>query len=210
MLRIARTDDVLDLGCGTGHLAQEVRVLTDGRVVGIDLSPEMIEMARGAAPPDVEFLTAAAEDLDMPETFDAIICNSAFQWFTDVPGALANCFAALRHGGRMALQAPAHREYCPQFLRAVRMLAGDRRTARTWDRFRSPWTFYETAEEYSRLFAAAGFDVVAAEVEELREHTTPERALEMFESGRRPATSTRAATTCPGPWGIPRRRGSSS
>mgnify|MGYP001011275360 FL=1 len=46
-----------------------------------------------------------------------------------------------------------------------------------------PWTFYETADEYGHLFSAAGFDVVAAEVEELREHTTPERALEMFESG---------------------------
>jgi len=49
MLRIERTDDVLDLGCGTGHLAQEIRVITDGRVVGIDLNPEMIALAREAA-----------------------------------------------------------------------------------------------------------------------------------------------------------------
>jgi hypothetical protein len=83
----------------------------------------------------------------------------------------------------MALQAPAHREYCPQFLRAVETLTGDPRTAATWSRFHTPWTFYETGDEYGRLFAAAGFDVVSAEVEELREHTTPERALEMFESG---------------------------
>jgi ubiquinone/menaquinone biosynthesis C-methylase UbiE len=183
MLAVERTDDVLDLGCGTGHLAQEVRVLTDGRVVGVDLSSEMIELARAAAPEGIEFLTGAAEELDLPEAFDAIFCNSAFQWFTDAPRALANCHAALRHGGRMALQAPARREYCPQFLRAVEKLASDRRTADTWSRFRTPWTFYETGEEYGRLFAAAGFDVVAAEMEELREHTTPERALEMFESG---------------------------
>jgi ubiquinone/menaquinone biosynthesis C-methylase UbiE len=183
MLAVERTDDVLDLGCGTGHLAQEVRVLTDGRVVGIDLSPEMIELARAASPEGIEFFAGAAEDLDLREAFDAIFCNSAFQWFTDAPRALANCAAALRRGGRMALQAPARRQYCPQFLRAVGTLAGDARTAGTWSRFRTPWTFYETADEYGRLFAAAGFDVVAAEIEELCEHTTPERALEMFESG---------------------------
>ena len=36
----------------------------------------------------------------MPEAFDAILCNSAFQWFTDGERALRNCFAALRPGGR--------------------------------------------------------------------------------------------------------------
>jgi ubiquinone/menaquinone biosynthesis C-methylase UbiE len=183
MLGIERTDDVLDLGCGTGHLAQEIRVLTDGRVVGVDLSPEMIASALEAAPDTIEFFTGAAEAMDMPGQFDAIICNSAFQWFTDGPRALANCFAALRPGGRMAMQAPARRDYCPQFVRAVGTLAADPRTSETWSRFRTPWTFFESGEEYGRLFAAAGFSVVAAEMEELREHTPPERALEMFESG---------------------------
>ena len=183
MLGVERTDDVLDLGCGTGHLAQEIRVLTDGRVVGIDLSPEMIALAREAAPETIEFVTGDVHALDMPESFDAILSNSAFQWFKDGEHALRNCFAALRPGGRMAMQAPARQEYCPQFVNAVARLAGDPRTAETWSRFRTPWTFYETGEEYGRLFEAAGFSVVAAEIEELREHATPERALEMFESG---------------------------
>ena len=183
MLGVERSDDVLDLGCGTGHLAQEIRVLTDGRVVGIDLSPEMIALARQAALEGIEFVTGAAEELDMAGEFDAILCNSAFQWFTDEPRALANCYAALRHGGRMALQAPARHEYCPIFVRAVGTLAADARTSETWARWRSPWTFYETADEYGRLFTDAGFVLVAAEIEELREHATPERALDMFESG---------------------------
>jgi ubiquinone/menaquinone biosynthesis C-methylase UbiE len=183
MLGIERTDDVLDLGCGTGHLAQEIRVLTDGRVVGIDLSPEMIALAREAAPATIEFHTGDAHTLDMPEMFDAILCNSVFQWFRDGERALRNCLAAHRPGGRMAMQAPARREYCPQFVHAVARLADDPRTAETWAHFRTPWTFYETGEEYGRLFEAAGFSVVAAEMEELREHAAPGRALEMFESG---------------------------
>jgi ubiquinone/menaquinone biosynthesis C-methylase UbiE len=183
MLRIERTDDVLDLGCGTGHLAQEIRLLTDGRVVGIDLSPEMVALAREAAPEGIEFVTGAAETLDMPDQFDAIFCNSAFQWFTDEPRALANCFASLRPGGRMVMQAPARHEYCPNFVRAVATLAGDARTAEVWSHFTTPWTFYETAEEYERLFTGAGFALVGGEIEELREHCTPNRALDMFESG---------------------------
>jgi trans-aconitate methyltransferase len=183
MLGIERTDDVLDLGCGTGHLAQEIRVLTDGRVVGVDLSPEMIALAREAAPEGIEFITGAAEELDMAGEFDAILSNSAFQWFKDGPRALARCFAALRQGGRMAMQAPARHDYCSTFVRAVDTLATDPRTSETWARFRTPWTFYETAEEYARLFTDAGFALIAAEIEELREHATPERALDMFESG---------------------------
>ena len=184
MLGLERTDDVLDLGCGTGHLAQEMRVLTDGRVVGIDLSPEMIALAREAAPDTIEFFTGAAEALDMPGQFDAIFCNSAFQWFTDGPRALANCFAALRDG-----RAHGHAGAgAPGLLPAVRARRRrrsprDPRTSETWSHFRTPWTFFETGDEYGRLFAAAGFSVVAAEMEELREHTTPERALDMFESG---------------------------
>jgi trans-aconitate 2-methyltransferase len=183
MLGVERTDDVLDLGCGTGHLGQEIRVLTDGRVVGIDLSPEMIALAREAAPEGIEFIIGAAEELDMPGEFDAILSNSAFQWFKDEPRALARCFAALRPGGRMAMQAPARHDYCSTFVRAVDTLAADPRTSETWERFRTPWTFYETAEEYGRLFTDAGFALVAAEIEELREHATPERAVDMFESG---------------------------
>jgi ubiquinone/menaquinone biosynthesis C-methylase UbiE len=183
MLRIERSDDVLDLGCGTGHLAQEIRLLTDGRVVGIDLSPEMIALARQAAPEGIEFVTGAVEDLDMPGQFDAIFCNSAFQWFTDSAKALANCYAALRPGGRMVMQAPAGRDYCPEFIHAVGTLADDPRTAETWSHFHTPWTFYETAEEYERLFTDAGFALVGGEIEELREHCTPNRALDMFESG---------------------------
>ena len=183
MLRIERNDDVLDLGCGTGHLAQEIRQLTDGRVVGMDASPEMIKLAKEAAPDGIEFVVGPAEDLDMPGQFDAIFCNSAFQWFTDEPRALTNCYKALRPDGRMVMQAPARREYCPNFIRAVAALAEDPRTAETWSHFRTPWTFYETAEEYERLFTDAGFALVGGEIEELREHCTPSRALDMFDSG---------------------------
>jgi hypothetical protein len=65
----------------------------------------------------------------------------------------------------------------------VATLEDDPRTAETWSHFVSPWTFFETAEEYERLFTDAGFALVGGEIEELSEHCTPSRALDMFDSG---------------------------
>ena len=98
--------------------------------MGVDPSPGMVREARGGAGDDdgLEFHVAGGETLDMPARFDAIFCNSALQWFRDPPRALANCRAALRAGGRMAVQAPARSSYCPNFLRAVDALAADPRT----------------------------------------------------------------------------------
>lgn len=45
MLEISRTDDVLDLGCGAGHITRTIRSKTDGIVVGTDPSAGMIAKA---------------------------------------------------------------------------------------------------------------------------------------------------------------------
>ncbi len=183
MLGIERTDDVLDLGCGTGHLAQEIRLLTDGRVVGMDLSPEMIALAREAAPDTIEFVTGDAEALGMTEEFDAILCNSAFQWFADEPGALAGCFPALRPGGRMAMQAPARQRVLPDVSargRQARRRPADQRhlgaVPHAVDLLRDGRRV-RTAVHRRRLRARRRGDGGAGE------HATPERALDMFESG---------------------------
>jgi len=125
----------------------------------------------------------AVEDLDERACYDAIFCNSVLQWLTDPPRALANCHRALRPGGRMAAQAPARRNYCPNFTRAVAGLAEDESTRAGWSRFRSPWFFLETAQEYADLFEAAGFEVLDAEIREVTDRCSPEKAMEVFDSG---------------------------
>ena len=199
LLDLAPGEAVLDLGCGTGHIAAEIRALTGGLTVGADPSPQMIAEARqgaGAAGDAaaaggahhagagaLEFVVAGAEDLDMPGRFDAIFCNSALQWFHDPARALGNCRAALRAGGRMAVQAPATAAYCPNFVAAVAALADDERTSDTWAAFRSPWLMRETAEDYGALFTDAGFRVDLAALEQQVVVRSPAVVMEMFESG---------------------------
>lgn len=183
MLDIGTKDDVLDLGCGPGHLTSKIRAMTEGSVVGIDPSQGMITEARHNYPSRITFLVGDAETLSSAGQFDAIFCNSTFQWFRDPARAVSNCFNALRPGGRVAIQAPARKNFCPNFVRAFETLRDDPRTRDGFEHFRSPWFFLETAEEYAARFKNAGFNVLSSSIEKLSQLCSPEKAMEMFESG---------------------------
>ena len=184
LVAIGPGDDVLDLGCGPGHLTREIRGMTAGRVSGLDVAPGMIAQARQSAPdPTVDFRVGAGEDLDEPERFDVVFCNSTLQWFSDPPRVIANCRRALRRGGRLGMQAPAGRDYCPVFTRATAALMADPVTADTYRRFQSPWFFLDTAGAYAQLCRAAGLDVRFSCLEPTAEKCTPEEVMRRFESG---------------------------
>lgn len=132
LLEINGTEDVLDLGCGTGNLTRKIRGMTGGRVVGVDPSEGMIrEAALNLAGKDASHLVVTAEELTFDEEFDVIFCNSAFQWFRDPQIAFRNCHNTLRNGGRIGIQAPAQQTYCLNFLNAVDAVAHDNRTRQT-------------------------------------------------------------------------------
>jgi len=184
LLDIRQQDDVLDLGCGTGNLTRKLRLLTEGTVVGVDPSTGMIleaEAKRQGA--RITYDIQSAGTLNYQDRFSAIFCNSAFQWFRDPAEALKKCRAALKQGGRMGIQAPATREYCPQFLSAIDAVASDARTAKIFSGFKSPWLFLETAEAYAALFRQAGFTVPFAKMETISSAHSADEAMAIFESG---------------------------
>ena len=184
LLDIQRWEAVLDLGCGTGSLTRRIRSLTDALVTGVDPSPGMIEAAQNVPDvTDITYIRARAEDLAFSGTFDVIFCNSSFQWFEQPDQALAASFAALRSGGRIGIQAPARRDYCPKFLRAIDAVAADPRTAEIFSRFTPRWLFLESAEEYRRLFERTGLRVPFATIEEQVTPYTSDQVITIFESG---------------------------
>lgn len=184
LLRIEESEDVLDVGCGTGGITKRIRGLTRGKVVGIDPSPGMIGEARkGAEGLDVEFELKGAEEMEYQEEFDVIFSNSSFQWFEDPERAIRNCHRALRKGGRIGIQAPARHVYCPNFIEAIEMVKRDERTRRIFSRFKEPWFFLETAGEYRSFFEACGFKVIFAEIRSIVTVHTPEEVFRIFSSG---------------------------
>lgn len=81
---------VLDLGCGTGQL---LAALQPSRGVGVDLSPKMIEQARGNNP-EQEFHVGDAED---PELLDRLGGPFDVILLSDTVGALEDCQATFQH-----------------------------------------------------------------------------------------------------------------
>jgi ubiquinone/menaquinone biosynthesis C-methylase UbiE len=100
---------VLDVACGTGvvtRLAAE-RVGSAGRVVGLDINPDMLSVARRLAPVDgvtVEWLESSALEIPLPDaTFHAVLCQHGLQQFPDRPTALREMRRVLAPGGRLAV-----------------------------------------------------------------------------------------------------------
>ena len=184
LLNIGDNDDVLDLGCGTGSLARKIRGITKGRVVGIDPSPLMIKEAiKKSVGLDITYEVISAEELNYKESFDVIVCNSAFQWFRDPRKSIQNCYEALRYGGRIGIQAPAGNNYCPNFIRAVEAVREDERTRDMFLYFKNPWFLLESEDEYKKLFESAGFRVGFSVIEKVVSRHTPEEVLKIFMSG---------------------------
>jgi len=89
-------DDALDVGCGTGLSTRGLTRIAR-RVVGIDLSAEMISQAPHLA--GVTYLVGAAEALPVPDaSFDLLTIASAFHWM-DRDRALAEVRRVLRPNG---------------------------------------------------------------------------------------------------------------
>jgi ubiquinone/menaquinone biosynthesis C-methylase UbiE len=100
---------VLDVGCGTGVVARRVAALigSTGRIVGLDLSPDMLAVARRAAEREgaaIDWREGRAESLPFPDGgFDLALCQFALMFFADRPAALAEMRRVLAPGGRVAL-----------------------------------------------------------------------------------------------------------
>jgi ubiquinone/menaquinone biosynthesis C-methylase UbiE len=100
---------VLDVACGIGIVARLAaeRVGPTGHVVGLDLNPGMLAVARGLSPlpgAPIAWQEASAVALPFPAaTFDVVLCQQGLQFFPDRAAALREMHRVLAPGGRLAL-----------------------------------------------------------------------------------------------------------
>jgi SAM-dependent methyltransferase len=89
---------LLDVACGPGIITAALKD-SHVTVVGVDLSTEMLRVARQLNP-GARFEQAAAEALPFPDdSFDAVSCNFGMLHFGDPPGAIGEAARVLRRGG---------------------------------------------------------------------------------------------------------------
>lgn len=108
-LALAPDDVVADLGAGTGYFTLPIaRRLPGGRVLAVDLQPEMLGIIRERAAAEglgnVELVQASAQDPGLPpETVDWVLMVDAYHEFSHPREVMQAVFRALRAGGRVAL-----------------------------------------------------------------------------------------------------------
>ncbi len=122
---LAATDRVLDVACGTGVVARlaKERLGEGGIVVGIDVSPAMLGVARRVGPSiDWREGDAAALPLRGNEQFDVVICQQGLQFFSDRAAAAREMRRALAVGGRLAVSTWSSDEDLP-VIRELRRVA---------------------------------------------------------------------------------------
>ncbi len=100
---------VLEVGCGSGHIARELaRQVAPGRVLGVDLSRRMLERARQRAREEglsnVDFQHADAQVHPFGAgIFDVVVSRYGAMFFGDPVAAFSHLHDALRPGGRLVL-----------------------------------------------------------------------------------------------------------
>lgn len=149
---------VLDVACGTGVIARAAapRVGPTGTVVGLDLNPGMLAVAR-ARPPVAGAAIAWREGnaLALPfadRSFDAVVCQQGLQFFPDRPAALGEMRRVLASGGRVALAVWRSIGHSPGFAVLAEALA--RHVGP--DLLTGPFSLGDAAE-VGALLAGAGF-----------------------------------------------------
>jgi len=103
-------ETVLDLGSGAGAdvLISARRVGATGRAIGLDMTDEMLELARanaaGAGVENVEFVKGYIEEIPLPEaSVDVVISNCVINLAADKRRVLAETARVLKPGGRFAV-----------------------------------------------------------------------------------------------------------
>jgi ubiquinone/menaquinone biosynthesis C-methylase UbiE len=177
---------ILDLACGPGTLSYRLAesVSPDGEVVGIDLAPGMIELARREAPSGLplRFELMDMEDLRFADgSFDAATCGHGLSFVPDLPRALTEARRVIKPGGRMAASVPVDPSQ-PGEAQAIleRAVSGDLPPVpRARDQFITRQTV-EDAAALATIARHAGFREASVErFEESTTWTSPRHFVEM-------------------------------
>lgn len=159
---------VLDVGCGTGRLtAQLVARVPRGRVIGIDQSSNMVNVARdylNTHGDRVQLLVADAASLPILEQADAVFSTATFHWVLDHPRLFRSLHDALKPGGRLVAQCGGAGNLA-RIHHRTEVLMREAAFAPYFAKWSDPWEFAD-AETTARRLADAGFEDIHTSIEQ--------------------------------------------
>ncbi|OGC22310.1 SAM-dependent methyltransferase [candidate division WOR-1 bacterium RIFOXYB2_FULL_42_35] len=153
-LSLTGQERILDIGCGDGKITAEIAGhLTNGYVLGIDNSEEMISFARENHP-GIDFKVGDARKLNFDQEFDLVFSNAALHWVVDHLSVLKGIKNSLKSGGEVLLQMGGRGNAGEMLKIAEELMAGGKWSSFFKD-FVSPFGFYGV-EEYEKWLAQVG------------------------------------------------------
>jgi trans-aconitate methyltransferase len=146
-------EQILDVGCGTGHLTAQIAE-SGAQVVGVDQSTSMIAAARQTFP-NLKFEVADARELSFDATFDAVFSNAALHWIQEPELVIRNIWKALRPGGRFVAEfggkGNVHQVKTALDQTLAQLRGSDQREVNQW--------YFPSVGEYAALVEGNGFEV---------------------------------------------------
>jgi trans-aconitate 2-methyltransferase len=157
VIGVERDATVLDVGCGTGRVTEHLaRLVPGGRVLAIDASEEMVELARERLGERAEVWRCDVLDLDLDADVDVVFSTATLHWVTDHDALWPVLGRALKPGGKLEVQCGGVGNI--ETVRQVIDEAAESVGSDALDGF-SPWTFASPEETEKRL-QAAGFSEI--------------------------------------------------
>jgi trans-aconitate 2-methyltransferase len=165
LLALEPDDCVLDIGCGDGRTTAAIaQRVTQGQVLGVDLSEDMVRHARethsAADYPNLRFARADARVLDFDSEFSVIFSNAVLHWIRDQVPVVHGIARALEPGGRLLAQFGGHGN-TREMIASFESVATRPRWREAYAGFQSTYGFY-SAEQYSSWLREAGLEVIDA------------------------------------------------
>jgi trans-aconitate methyltransferase len=155
LLEAKTGERILDLGCGTGHLTEQI-ARSGAKIVAIDRSPDMIRYAREKYP-SLQFDVMDAREILFAEPFDAVFSNATLHWIKEPEKVVVGIAKALRPGGRFVAEFGGKGN-------VGGLMAG---VVRVWHKLTlpgptpDPW-YYPSVAEYSSLLEKHRLEVTYA------------------------------------------------
>jgi arsenite methyltransferase len=184
-LEVAASETVLDLGCGTGLLAEYVAAIVgpDGVVVGIDPLPLRIEIATRRSRSNLNFRTGNAYDLSefSPATFDVVCMNAVFHWLPEKLEPLRQIIRVLKTGGRLGISTGP--KSSPNPLHSIKERVLSRAPYNRHPAAAQTVVHRVGADELADLLTQAGFAIKTIEIRPIADHQlTAEKAVRFSEA----------------------------
>ncbi|WP_419801758.1 class I SAM-dependent methyltransferase [Mucilaginibacter sp.] len=157
-LEVKPGENILDLGCGSGFLTNEIRE-KGAMVLGVDSSAEMIDQAKRNYP-ETEFKVADATNLGFDASFTAVFSNAVLHWIKvkDQPKMIDAVFRTLKPGGRFVAEmgGKGNVGLMISTLRNILDQYGYKQQSEM------DYLFFPSVGEYASMLEKAGFRVIYA------------------------------------------------